>query len=232
MEHFNGKTDKKILLDFHKTYSYFIDNIGCGKSLSVRTASRINYELGEFFTYLPVTVMKEKTHNFSSGNIHPLAYSAGPKKCNEHRNKEECELAINLTSEENISQLILDFLKEDPKHVAVFEDYFFNPETDPHFHSPLKLTTFDRTEAYYILDQESPIEHIRLAIKTCDIIWHFICVLTMVDFTIDPKVTDVQMDEIVKNAHYVICGAYDGEGYIVWKKINNSLVIKPCRKRD
>ena len=81
----------------------------------------------------------------------------------------------------------------------------------------VKLSFID-SDVYYLLDNKNSDNEIYRAIRKSSLVWHFLAVLTRREKPIPPVLTKLIIDEICENLQFVIGSAYDGEGYIFWKK--------------
>lgn len=73
METITLKDFIKCDLEFDKTFSYFIDHIDCGKTLSGKVIKEIDFSKGNFFTFLSPDAKNERMYDFSHGGIMPTA---------------------------------------------------------------------------------------------------------------------------------------------------------------
>ena len=85
----------------------------------------------------------------------------------------------------------------------------------------LQVGSHHKEEVYYVLSStKKTIELIEKCLNGSDAIWHSLCLLSNFklskheDFTI----TKSELIDFSKRAQFIFIGAYDEEGYLIWKK--------------
>lgn len=61
----------KYSLDYKKAYLYFIEHVQDGNALSLAIVKNINFQLGQFYTFLPENADGTRLYEFSCGGIIP-----------------------------------------------------------------------------------------------------------------------------------------------------------------
>jgi hypothetical protein len=199
---------KRYDLDFDKSSKYFIDHINSGKFLSEKIVKTINFQDGSFFTLLPENANLEYLYNFPFGGI----LKGSVRVFNTPFSN--AWSVPNIDKE--LSEFISIFLKASIDRISVFEDVIRKPK-DPHvggIHGiDVKLYG---DEIYYFAKSNASENSILEAIQVTGVVWHFLAVLTQGN--IPSKLSEQDFDTICENLSYVIAGAYDGEGYIIWER--------------
>lgn len=231
MEHGIGKMTKKnikkIILDFDKTFPYFKDHIGCGKTLSKKIIEKIDFSQGLFFTLLPENANLNKLYEFSHGEIIPQSSNSEEPFFIEGISQ---PFHLLLTTDHDLCEFIKFFLNKQNKNYAILESVVSEID-DPNINiKNVKLISYNK-EIYYFLNKKNSIEEINETVKTTVEFWHFLSVLTTSETKIltpldnqelDKKpsypLTNKDFDKICDHIKFVIAGAYDGEGYIFWEK--------------
>jgi hypothetical protein len=209
---------KNYELDLNKTLPYFLDHIGCGKTLSEKITKKVDFAKGSFSTILPCNIESGKLFDFSHGGIiRPFPYEE--KKYRIKDQAEEFHPTQIITMDRECTAFITDFLKIDCKHWVVIENYMLDPESPYVEIKNVRMIPF-HSEVYYFLNKMNSPEEIYETIRKSGQVWHFLAVLTHLKDPVSSILTDNTMDQICENAAFVIAGAYDGEGYLFWKASN------------
>lgn len=207
---------KKYNLDSKKTLPYFIDHVGCGKTLSDKILQKIDFEKGSFFTILPCNIESKQMFDFGHGGIIPsISYEKNGYQIKGFA--EEFHPKKIVTMDQECSKLIASFLEKSDKNWAVVENYMLEPESPYARIESVRMVPFN-SEVYYFLNGENSNKEIYETIRKSGQVWHFLAVLTHLEDSIPVTLTGEVIDKICEGAEFVIAGAYDGEGYIFWKK--------------
>lgn len=199
----------KFTLDFKDAEEYFVDQISSGHILSVKILEKIKFSQGFFFAYLPESVDKKKLHNFTLGGIlPPIGRIDHPKFSN---------FWPTPIVDKELSEFICNFLREDTTRIAFFEDAL-RRRFDPHIHDIDCHIGFFDDQVYYWVTAKDSCEVILQSIKFVNNIWHSLIVLSIYEKQFDLDLNDRDFDIISENTKYIIAGAYDREGYIIWER--------------
>lgn len=214
---------KKYSLDFEKTFSYFVDHVQCGKTLSKKIIEQIDFHKGIFFTYLPLNVDLDKIFQFSYGGIiQPTSYTNKVFQLQGHIEGFNPKQVVTMDFE--CSEFISCYTKEFYCNYAIIENYMLEPED---FHANIKnvkMIPYEK-EVYYFLDNKNSTKEIYETIRKSGEVWHSLAVLTEIENTLPASLNNDVLNQICKNIKFVIAGAYDGEGYVFWKKQINACDI-------
>jgi hypothetical protein len=210
-----ARETRNYKLDSKQVLPYFLDHIKSGKILSKKIVEKLDFAKGSFFTILPINVKLEALYEFKQGGIIPPS-PFGEKSYPIKGRLEEFHPTQVLTMDFECSELITDFLKESDENLAVVENYMLNPDSPYVEIRNVKMAPFN-VDVYYILNSKNSVEEVCETIKKCGEIWHFSTVLTRLEGGSPSILTDQVLNHICDNVKCVIAGAYDGEGYIVWK---------------
>ena len=203
---------KKYHLDFEKTILYFLEQVGSGETLSEVLVEKKFFNQGHFYTILPENIEINKIYDFESGIISPVAYGNQEYYVKDYGFFHPQQV---VTMDEDFSGFISMYLKNSDCS-AVFDNFYLEPHRARI--ENVKMIPYDN-EVYFILEKENLEKDIYKTIRKCNHLWHFLCILT--SFQIDPFCSTLSkhmLNEICKYAHFVVGGAYDGEGYIFWSR--------------
>lgn len=205
---------KRHELEFDLTFDFAKNLLESGNTLSTEMLKSVNFEEGQFFVLLPEGADVNRINNFSTGGLLPR----GPLKEIKILNKIYQGEMINSLSVE-LANFIINHLKANDHRVCVFENVQSHPN-DPHNQLEDKeLLRYYNNEVYYFVDKKNLIfDKILSCIKNSNVFWHFLCVISQIDLKDTLLTTTESFSSISKHAIYIIFGAYDGEGYIFWKK--------------
>jgi hypothetical protein len=197
----------KYDLDFRKTINYFIDHVKCGNFLSEMLIKKINFHNGSFFTLLPDNANLENIYDFPFGGI----LKGSERVYNTPFSNAWSVPNIDI----ELSEFIHKYLLKNLMNFAVFEHVIAKPE-DPRLKiNDITIAIF-KDQVYYVAFKKTSTDLIEKIVRKTGRVWHFLAVLTQGN--IPSKLTEKDFDTICENLSYVIAGAYDGEGYIIWEK--------------
>ena len=207
-------------LEQEKILPYFVDHIGCGKILSQKVCDKIDFNQGSFFTVLPSNALLDKLFDFKyGGKIPPIPY--GNKTYLIKSQSERFHPKQIITMDGECSEFIANFLSQSLENWLVIEDYMLDPQSPFANVENVKMVPFD-SDVYFFLNQENSLNEIYKALRYSKQVWHFLAVLTQLKGNLPSVLTDSTIDQICKNAKFVIAGAYDGEAYIFWEAENGA----------
>lgn len=206
---------KKHLLEFDKTLPYFLDHIGSGGTLSEKLIERVDFKLGSFFTLLPLNAVLERLFEFPSGGIIPSIPYGSPINLNDN-SSESFQPTQVITVARECSEFVGNYLREGVGNYAFVEDCLLEFDNQSVEVNNVKITPYEK-EVYYLLDSGNTENEIYETIRKSGHVWHSLSVLTVVGNK-PLYLTDADLNRICDNTKFVIAGAYDGEGYIFWKK--------------
>lgn len=198
------KKINKYLLDYDKTYPYFIDYIDSGKSFSNKILKEIDFKKGTFFTLLEDETFSEDLYKFEE---------ALPASIDVESEESSTELAWD------IHEFVGEFLAKNSKNMAVMDQYIVE-RTNLWKEGVEKGVdvAFYNQEVHYIIHPDAPPKSILLAIRIADAMWHLLVVLTSGLELPKTILNDNDFDIICKNLKYIITTCYDGEGYLFWER--------------
>lgn len=185
---------KKHLLDFQKAKSYFTENLKKTNFLSDSVLFFTRFESGNFFALLKDKKENTDLNEFKTG---------GKTTC----------------SRDDVSEFILNVLKNDAKLSCIFDDFNAdkkNIEDDLLFSSN---GVFFEEEVYYLVNNNTTKNLLIQCLRRSNVIWHSLCILSHTQFEEHKKTMNREdVKEICLNAKLIMIGAYDAEGYVIWEK--------------
>ncbi|MCB1106854.1 MAG: hypothetical protein KDK76_02015 [Chlamydiia bacterium] len=204
-------------LDFHLTFAYFEENLEGSNALCSKLLELINFQNGSFFNLLPTDADLTNQYEFEQGGILPQ----NPEEEYFIDGKKSTYVRIP-TIKNELSAFIF---KEISKHSfsCIFDDVNTTYKETTETHCPLFKSNglYLEREVYYIIQKSNVcVKNIKNCLEESNAIWHSLCVLTRTNFDdiINKKLTHEKLNELCQNAHIIILGAYDGEGYVFWEK--------------
>lgn len=207
---------KQYELDFNKTLPYFLDHIGCGKTLSEKLVKKIDFSSGSFFTILPDNAHLDRMFEFSYGGIIPLILSN-----QQYSIKGGAEVFVPskvVTMDGECSEFIAGYMQNNEKNCAIMENYMADVNSIHSKISNVRTLLYD-DELYYLLTKENSVEEIYKALRKSKEVWHSLTILTVIIDKTQSKFDDFLIEQVCSHTKFVIAGAYDGEGYIFWEKM-------------
>lgn len=203
----------KCVLNFDRTYKYFIDHI-TWKKLSQIIVKKIDFKQGEFFTILSEDASFERLYVFDGGWIIP------PKPTGEIRRRSdgsEFHVQRVSTMESEFCDFIQKYFKSNSNGLILIENT--NAEsTNTHFKIEDLKTVFYGDEVYYLIMDNTPLASIQLAItKGCEV-WHALIVFMRGIDSFSTNLEQQDFEAICKNLTHIVTTAYDGESYIFWER--------------
>lgn len=207
MAHMNGSKLKRYDLHFNKTISYFIEHISCGNTLSSKIVKQIDFNEGKFFIILPTVIDQSKLYDFPNGGIIKPIY---------HHSKMQTYGVIH-TMHWPVSQLLYNLIQSKRNSCLIIEDCICK-SSDPNIEiQNAKLLSYG-SEVYQYLDQSNSVKDIHLTLRVSEQVWHSFAVLTSKVKSLQPMLTEENLEFFSKQAQTIIAGAYDGEAFIIWEQ--------------
>jgi hypothetical protein len=207
---------KKTFLDYKKTLFYFMNHMGCGKTLAKKMSEKIDFFQGIFFTFLPSNAKLDKLYEFSYGGIIPsVPYGNQVYEMEGYPNGFIPEQVT--TMDNNLSEFISNYVKKNAENCAIVENVILEL-SDIHANiKGVKMIPYEK-EVYFYLDEKNSIDQIYKTIRRSSQSWHFFSILTELENKKMQSMNAYDLDRICDNSKFIIVGAYDGEGYIFWEK--------------
>lgn len=205
----------KISLEYVKAQEYIFENLKDLNKLSDAVLSYIDFSKGDFFTFLPDNADFERLYEFSYGNMIPqvpnvekIYYISGVYPA---RGVD----VINI--DENIAKFIFEFLMENQGNAAIFDD-FPARATDSSPGIDGATTLFIDNEVCHLLSKTMTLKNTIYTLEHTREAWHSLMLLSN-SFTLHrTKLNEDDLEQMCVKTQYLIVNAYDGEGYLFWKK--------------
>jgi hypothetical protein len=210
------KNLRRYDLDFSLALKYFQFTLNDANKLSSEILENVRFDLGKFFTLLPLDANVNKIHEFRYGGLlfqNPiLEYGKGQKK-SRHQ--------IIPTIREELAEFIELKIQKNKSISCIFDDVTLSLRN--YFDNDLfrDFGLFYEEEVYFLLrNEEISKEPLLKCLRASNAFWHSLCVLTSSDFgdIIAHKFTLEKIHEVCLNAKMIVAGAYDGENYVFWEK--------------
>lgn len=210
------KACMELSLDKESLY-YIKEKLRVGHALSNAILSICHLELGSVVTFMPAGVSLEQAHEFTTGGKvpapDPSTWVSLP----------EGGVAVPIPSTMDlIPRKVHEYLRADPNRIWVFEDFNASP-SDPAMKGIRSRYVSFRNEVYYPLDGNSDEEAIR---EAADLAFSFVSFIG-VGATLSPqdverlsRVNELEerdLQLLVSGMDLLSVGAYDGEGFLLWR---------------
>lgn len=214
----------EIILDNSKTLPYLHKCLSYGHTLSKVILDNIDIDSGLISTSLPYDTNEENIYNFKYGGIVP---EKSPQTDSQNANTKE-ENQTSWVPIRSITQpvvdIIRDFVNRDAERICIFEDALAK-STDSKMDEYKSLIRTYQHEVYHLVNIErADDQSIRETIDWAYSFWPpMIRILTSLPEKIHNKLIELELTldllELVgQRVEMVIVSAYDGEGYLIWRK--------------
>lgn len=205
----------KYTLNFDQAFSFASDSLTEVNTLSNHILETIKSLKGNFFTLLPQNANLQNINKFDQGGV----LIQPPEIEYEVAGKKATYSSIPNTTKEMTTHL-LDLLKSTNNFICIIDDYNSLPSDFLNSKNNDSYRFYYNNEVYYLIKKEEASEDLlcKCLLKSTTF-WHSLCVLTKNHITLDPPLAEKQMQEFAHNASLVTIGAYDGEGYVCWERI-------------
>jgi hypothetical protein len=205
-------TDIEVFpLKFEQAFRYVSDQLQDGHTLAQELLRNLDFKEGSFFALLHPSADITKIHEFRAGGIlaiNPLEDVLFQEKVYPGRKKAH-----------SVHQLAL-YLKSllRPEQCCFFEDMTHH-RSDPIVSEIQKHVLYFHKEVYlYIKEPEFSQEIVNKIIHYADAQWYYMNVISESDSRLDLNMTSEQLHNIALKATLIVIGAYDMEGFVIWRK--------------
>lgn len=209
----------KKKLDFDLTINYFLKSLMDSNYVSDVVVSVIDFSGGDFFTMLPDPVDHEKIHEFSIGGIlHKNPIQRGV--IGSLPGIYEFSEIPSVTNE--LAEMVKIFVEKNGQNLCLIDDVIRNSSDS--FQNDLELSecvVFHDLDVYYLINNLNASNALIVkCLRNSKAYWHSLCIFSKMSISdIQHKnLTASEIKNICLNAHLLVVGAYDGEGYVFWEK--------------
>ena len=201
-------------LKFEQAFRYVTDQLQDGHTLARELLINLDFKEGSFFALLHPSADKTKIHEFQAGGIlavNPLedVFFQG-------------EIYPGRKKAHSVHQLAL-YLKSmlHPGQCCFFEDMVHH-KSDPIVSEMEKHVLYFHKEVYlYIKEAEFSQETAKKIINYADAQWYYMNIVSESDPRLELNMTSEQLQNISLKATLIVIGAYDMEGFVVWKRFSD-----------
>ncbi|MGH6993261.1 MAG: hypothetical protein ACRED8_06485 [Caulobacteraceae bacterium] len=205
---------KTIELD-GRGMDFVIDHLEDVNKLCAALLKAIRSTSGRVFTIAPAEVSFEQAHDFASGGI--LAENLDFTRAK--RNPSGTTMMPVTTLREDQSRRILDLLARRPGRVCIVDD--FNPRWGDPRESDYGPNAFGiGEEVYHWIDAEFGVEPLERLLRMTGCIWHGVAAVCEGAAPASPPTIE-WMTSSAEQVVEVQCTAYDGEGFVVWRRASD-----------
>lgn len=202
----------KILpLKFMHAFQYVTEMFQDGNTLAQELLTCINFREGEFFAVLNASADRTKIHEFRSGGILPENPLEGVSI--------QGKVYLGRKKSHSVNQLAL-YLDSMlcPGQCCFFEDAV-HYRSDPIVPEIKNHILYFNKEVYlYIKEDEFSQEIAKNIIHYADAQWYYMNVISEPESEFESVMTFEQLQNIALKTTLIVVGAYDMEGFVVWKK--------------
>jgi hypothetical protein len=205
---------REIDLD-QRGFDYVLDHLRGVNTLCDALARVVEQHAGRVFTVAPIDTDLARAHAFKAGGLlaenHDLskAIALGPG---------QGSLMPVASLHDVRAAMIVASLEARPGAVCICDD--FNPRW-PDGASADCATAFGvDAETYHLLAADLGVDAIASTLGWSDTIWHGVAAVCRQDLSMPPDrtVTAQLMRQCASSVIELSCTAYDGEGFVVWKR--------------
>lgn len=205
-------TEIKIFpLQYEKALRYATDQLQDGYTLAREILKSLDFKEGHFFALLHSSADRTKIHEFRVGGIlavNPLEAVHIQGKVYPGRKKSHSvhQLALYLNS-------LLQ-----PGQCCFFED-MIHYRSDSILSELKNHILYFHEEVYlFIKENEFTQEIAEKIIHYSDAQWYYMNIISEVSPGVNLNMTSEQLENIALKANLLVIGAYDMEGFVIWKK--------------
>lgn len=194
--------------------------LASGNTLARLVLETLRLEQSEITTFLPLGTAPESVQDFGSGGKLPAPPSSEWKYA--QAGNESLRMVPVPNTDAELGAKIKEYLLSGNNRVCVLEDALKKP-SDPVLSAlTTKYATYG-SEVYHLLLQEhAQDDSIFTAMKSAKSIPTFIGVMTSCarprELATTGEISVDELRELAKRAEIVFVGAYDGEGYLLWRR--------------
>lgn len=187
---------QRYSLDSSKALIYLQENLEETNALSSAIFKYVNFEKGVFYTILQENITNKQLYGFRWGGV-----GGGIRN--------------------RVCDILFTELHDNSRFTCIFDDV--NGTYEPSYDEPsfLKVGAHYKDEIYYIIERkEASKDFLIECLRTSNACWHSLCVLSKKTYSRnkDLSITETDIIDFAKTSDLILIGAYDGEGYIFWKR--------------
>jgi hypothetical protein len=207
----------RIELDFEKTIPYVKDQLDINNVLSQEISKRIDFNTGNFFTLLPQEADLTDLYSFSIGGKMPTGQVIEQFDPELNQTVIVAERINSIKKE--VAEIITTKIKNNDSLACIFEDVTWEPTDNLDEARAKKVLHICNNNVYYIISNSHlAFDSVVSCMSDANAFWHCLFVLSKVGSMNYPEMlTKDTIISFCKHAELIICGAYDGEGYIFWE---------------
>ena len=205
-------TEMKIFpLKFELALQYVTEQLQDGHTLARELLINLDFKEGNFFSLLHSSADRTKIHEFQAGGILAL----NPLQ----RISFQGNLYLGRKKTHSIAQLA-QYLKSiiQPRQCCFFEDVI-HYKSDPIMAEIKKHILYFQKEVYlYVKENEFSQDIAKKVINYVDAQWYYMNIISQPDLGFETNMTAEQLQNIALRTTLIVIGAYDMEGFVVWKR--------------
>lgn len=203
----------EVPLSTDVAHLYVTGQLKDGNTLAQIILKRIPLEKGRYFSLLHPSADKNKIYEFQSGGILPqnsLEPVAFAGKFYPGRKKSH-----------SVLQLAEYFKNAMQVNLCCYFEDLLHRRQDPIAFEYQSNTLYYHEEPYLFLEKDHfSIERATKIIHFADAQWYYMNIISDEEPGSTQDITDEKLQTIALGTTYIILGAYDMEGFIVWEKIS------------
>lgn len=200
-----------------RALKYVANELQYQNKMSGYLSSHLDLRKGNLTTFLPFKISDSQLYDFTTGGVLSTISKSTPIL---RDTAYLCEKKTNLAS--HLATIIHKQLSSYTDLYCIFDDVMMDPGDQD-------LTRFPKThkvvenEVYHLIDQSNAsLELLLDTINAVSVSWHFLCVIVETPvknfFANKCNLSDKEFLSLFHNIKFVVVGAYDGEGFIIWEQ--------------
>jgi len=210
-----NKKTQMIPLQFEQTFQYVRDQLHDGNTLARELLINTDFENGDFVALLPPSADKTKIHRFQAGGIsksNPMEKVFFQGKAYPGRKKAD-----------SISQLVQCLKNALHSGRCCFFEDMIHRKSDPIAPELQKHVFYFQKEVYLqIKESEFSKEVAKKIINYADAQWYYMNIVSDSLAEIHKNMTKEQLHSLALKTTLISIGAYDMEGFVLWKRFSNN----------
>ncbi len=203
-----------------QAFEYILSRLSYGKILS-NFLSHLPLRSGRIISYLPEDVDEAKSARFEEGGIIPVVQEGTKELAAGIMSVPVRKSPVGVATYRKLKNFVVSYLRESPGRYAIFEDANLRPK-DPVFQRrKTQVITLEDEVFHFGGASEANTESIDLLLSAAQS-WLVIGVLVSLphhmNFQDGQEVTSDTLNFVAESADYLVIGAYDGEGELIWAR--------------
>ncbi len=207
-----NKKTKLIPLNFDQSLQYVKEQLCDGHTLAQELLKNLNFYKGHFFTLIHSPADRTKIHQFRKGGI---------QATNPLRTVLFNEQPYLGRKKGNSVQELAEYLKNimNSDQCCYFEDLLHRRQDPIAIKFKSNILYYHEEPYLFLQHSHFSIERAMEIIHYVDAQWYYMNIVTKEEPGSTSDIPDEKFQSIVLGTDYVVIGAYDMEGFVVWERL-------------